>query len=555
MYKSNINKIQIGKIKHIALIIILCLFFTLFNIKNIKGTDDEDKYLYSKCSLGECTQYWDTEPHPSDCSGCEPESYKCKVCSGGECKYKTYDSPCSDSCYDDPDCGGTECNVCVDGECRIKSLGPGCTDECSNGGNCDSPPPEEDPHEGEKKCYYNVCHGFTRECLINGDSIWIRDYKDCDDYVPNDECYVDSDCGEVCYCDKCTWGLFSGFHCVDVRYDGLDCPCTDECCSNSNCADSPDCGGSGNPDPEPDPGDSCENVTCGSCEYCSNGECENYCAGTSSSCGCTSCTNCNTRDGWYKDGGEYPCCDPNDEDGICEVCQDWEKRNYYCSSTGTYCSHSITDRRTDRSNCHSCGYCMTCSGGNCVKKPGVEGYVTDLSGNPLEGVKIKILGINKEYKTDADGYYFICEFPEGTYDIVASLKNYEEVNKNFKFDGTEIDEVNFKLLDESTECQPDCSKTSDEKPRCHPECDGINGCKFYDDQAKAKCATPLLRVVGVFENYNSTHTMICCEGEPYLKKKGKVVLPENATNAVSITRIVFWRGSFVRMVTNVWNYE
>jgi hypothetical protein len=39
------------------------------------------------------------------------------------------------------------------------------------------------------------------------------------------------------------------------------------------------------------------------------------------------------------------------------------------------------------------------------------------------------------------------------------------------------------------------------------------------------------------------------------KKTGKVILPENATNAARSVRIVFWRGSFVRMVTNVWNYE
>jgi hypothetical protein len=175
----------------------------------------------------------------------------------------------------------------------------------------------------------------------------------------------------------------------------------------------------------------------------------------------------------------------------------------------------------------------------------------------MQDVEIKILGIDEKLKTNNLGRYYTCDFTtvDGDYDIIASKKGFEEVNKNFYFDSTGLVTVDFKLLSTQTECQPDCSKTSDEKPRCHPECDGINGCHFYNDQAKAKCATPLLRVVGVFENYNSTHTMICCEGEPYLKKTGKVILPKNATNVVSITRIVFWRGSFVRMVTNVWNYK
>ena len=61
--------------------------------------------------------------------------------------------------------------------------------------------------------------------------------------------------------------------------------------------------------PPPDP---CAGVNCGSCRYCSGGGCYNYCSGSDTRCGCTSCTNCNNQDtcnGPYYDN--YVCSNRN----------------------------------------------------------------------------------------------------------------------------------------------------------------------------------------------------------------------------------------------------
>jgi len=105
--------------------------------------------------------------------------------------------------------------------------------------------------------------------------------------------------------------------------------------------------------------DPCAGVNCGSCAYCSGGSCYNYCSGTDTNCGCTSCTNCNSKDGWYNSGSSYACCDGNKK---C-TCQNQQYRNYYCS--GTSCTYSVTNTQTVKSGCSDCGSCQYCSGGSC----------------------------------------------------------------------------------------------------------------------------------------------------------------------------------------------
>jgi len=246
-----------------------------------------------------------------------------------------------------------------------------------------------------------------------------------------------------------------------------------------------------------------------------------------------------------------------DPDTIC-TCQDQEYRNYYCS--GTSCSYSVTNTQTLRSNCHNCGYCKTCSGGTCIDKPGVKGVVTNVSLDPIKGSEVNILGLDKSFTTDENGYYFICEFPAGTYDIVASKKGFNPVNKQFTFDATGIVTIDFVLYTAGTECQPDCSKTSDEKPVCHMDCEGINGCKFYDKTMMNLCTREGKEgwgiPVGNTVSYNETHKATCCEGKPYLHKKIKgtsIKFPENTTTIVRITRIVFFKGQFARMIIDMFD--
>jgi len=295
---------------------------------------------------------------------------------------------------------------------------------------------------------------------------------------------------------------------------------------------------------------SCTN--CGSCAYCSNYNCYNYCSGTDTSCGCTSCTNCNTLDNWYNKGSTYPCCDLTNPDVKC-TCQDQEYRDHYCSG-GSCDSYTVTNNQTIRSNCNDCGYCKTCSNGVCIDKPGVKGTVTNVSIEKIKGAEVKILGLGLSDTTDENGNYFICDFPAGTYDIVASKQGFEPGIKKLDFDGTNIVmNFDFVLYTAGSDCKPDCSKTTDEKPRCHADCDGINGCRFYDQRTKELCTVPYSRVVNVLESYNSTHKLLCCDGEPYLYPKisgDQLVFPESEHH-VKITRIVFFRGKFARMIIDL----
>jgi len=186
---------------------------------------------------------------------------------------------------------------------------------------------------------------------------------------------------------------------------------------------------------------------------------------------------------------------------------------------------------------------------------GVNGTVTDAFGTPIAGAEVTILGSGLSDITNQGGNYFIRDVPAGTYDILASKQGFVPSEpKQVTVDGINVFTVDFTLYTAGSDCRQDCSKTTDEENlRCHADCDGINGCKFYDLRTKEVCTTPYEKVVGVTESYNSTHKLRCCEGDPYLYKKisGDRLVFLESENIVRITRIVFWRGQFVRMIIDV----
>jgi len=191
---------------------------------------------------------------------------------------------------------------------------------------------------------------------------------------------------------------------------------------------------------------------------------------------------------------------------------------------------------------------------------GVNGTVTNVSLEPIEGAEVTILGLGLTDITDENGNYFIRDVPAGTYDIVASKKGFNPVNKQFTFDATGVVTIDFILYTAGTECQPDCSKTSDEKPVCHMDCEGINGCHFYDKTMMNLCTREGKEgwgiPVGNTVSYNETHKATCCEGKPYYYKKIKgtsIKFPENTTTIVRITRIVFFKGQFARMIIDMFD--
>ena len=188
---------------------------------------------------------------------------------------------------------------------------------------------------------------------------------------------------------------------------------------------------------------------------------------------------------------------------------------------------------------------------------GVNGTVTNVSLEPIKGAEIKILGLGLSDITDENGNYFIRDVPKGTYDIVASKQGFNPLNKQFNIDNNLIT-INFTLYTAGSDCKPDCSKASDpEKPVCHMDCEGINGCKFYDKTMMNLCTREGKEgwgiPVGNTVSYNETHKATCCEGKPYLYKKipgTSLIFPETE-NLVRITRIVFFRGQFARLIIDV----
>ena len=187
----------------------------------------------------------------------------------------------------------------------------------------------------------------------------------------------------------------------------------------------------------------------------------------------------------------------------------------------------------------------------------VDGTVINVSGGPIEGALVDILSpLELNDITDENGNYFIGDVPKGEYDIVASKDGFEPSTQKFEIDD-EVVTVNFILYPAGTECKPDCSKTSDEKPVCHMDCDGINGCNFSDVVIRNKCTRDGMEgwgiPVGNTVSYNKTHKATCCEGEPYLYKriKGTSIKLPKSENIIRITRIVFFRGQFARMIIDM----
>lgn len=161
-------------------------------------------------------------------------------------------------------------------------------------------------------------------------------------------CTSDAECVAGAHCNAGT--------CAPNRPPGDGCTRDAQCdaglrCVSGVCCTSPSC----------DDGNACTQ------DLCTGGMCGNptICAGSDTSCGCTTCTNCSAQDGWVNLGSAYACCDGGQQ---C-ACQDQEYRTYRCS--GTSCLFSVTSTRVVRSGCTTCSdgnACTadTCSSGTCA---------------------------------------------------------------------------------------------------------------------------------------------------------------------------------------------
>jgi hypothetical protein len=330
------------------------------------STITEDKYATSNNQVcvsgnfvnGDCSNYCSMSAVATDCNGQQPRktAYGCSI---GEDSCNITIGQCGAGL---PACSGDCDSWCSGGICQDTPAGQDTYSICSGGYVCSGNTIVNNGVCGSgTSCGYTVttCTGGENSRCVSGQGTC---QNLCSDGIDNDgdgsidSC--DSDCGSVqctsgdcCDTATCTFRPNS-YVCraAGVNYDAA-CDQEEKCTgSSSSCpvdvfkSDGTGCLDDGNPCTQ---------------DYCSSGICvhSGYCAGSDTSCGCTTCTNCNNSDGWYDFGSAYACCDGSN---IC-TCQDQKYRDYYCA--GTSCTYTETSTRMVTSGCSYCSY--GCSGSQC----------------------------------------------------------------------------------------------------------------------------------------------------------------------------------------------
>ena len=84
-----------------------------------------------------------------------------------------------------------------------------------------------------------------------------------------------------------------------------------------------------------------------------------------------------------------------------------------------------------------------------VQKGSIYGYVTDIRGNPIESVKLKLSGIRTKTKkstsTDSDGFFEFTDLEAGTYRIVAKKRFYKTAQKTVVVEEGEDVEIEIEM--------------------------------------------------------------------------------------------------------------
>lgn len=172
----------------------------------------------------------------------------------------------------------------------------------------------------------------------------------------------------------------------------------------------------------------------------------------------------------------------------------------------------------------------------------LSGMVSNVTGNPVEGVTVKVLGTGLSATTLADGSYSIASVPFGTYDIVAS-KSVDGYDDATSLDVNVVSgsvSVDFLLLLSLGSCTNDCTKAGSNF--CDASCDGKGMCKFYSGEAKTAC-DGTFGIVGL----SGGRQVSCCEGQPYSPIKADVTV--NAKKIIKTVTPVVYKGKFVKLVT------
>jgi len=208
-----------------------------------------------------------------------------------------------------------------------------------------TPPPEEEEEEEDDKWCCDSSTGGCYKCSKTG--AWSTSsqceaccptgtYKHC---RPPLTTWFGADPNKL-YCKLATW-------CEENP--GNECETDAGCNGGTPPPDEPPDEPPPDEPPDEPPVDPCDGVSCGSCQYCSGGNCYNYCSGTSSSCGCTSCVSCGscrycsgTTCRRYCSGSDTSCgCTSCTNCNAKDKCDGPYLDDYYCEGTSCDYTHEL----------------------------------------------------------------------------------------------------------------------------------------------------------------------------------------------------------------------
>jgi hypothetical protein len=151
----------------------------------------------------------------------------------------------------------------------------------------------------------------------------------------------------------------------------------------------------------------------------------------------------------------------------------------------------------------------------------------------------------KEATTGSNGEYAITPINCGSYNLSASKAGYIPQARSISLAPKENKAENFNLVSGS-DCNDDCTRGKPVSDGIvHAECDGLKGCNFCDNTAKAKCdkSQP-----GWIRDYDAEHYVECAEGCPQPKIEIKASVDCPSGTLVKVTRIAMYNGKPVKLV-------
>lgn len=169
-------------------------------------------------------------------------------------------------------------------------------------------------------------------------------------------------------------------------------------------------------------------------------------------------------------------------------------------------------------------------------------------------------------ETDADGNFELeDEVDYGIDNLMLYVRKPGYIAQDFGPYDTVVDrltniEITLKLADQ---CMEDCTRMGDDF--CDISCDGINNCSFSDatggilDGSSATAAEIChMQGYGWVKDFNSTHVVECCRGEPYLRPPEhqiyNITTEEDARDIISYDlKTISRRGKMVTLHVSMWS--